>query len=163
MCPHSLHGSKTLINFYIYLEVFQLLQDLQGYMHSRGSQLLKLWLRLSLSERNHFTPQNTRQKIKNKILFLTFSSRRKYKCQEQQKDWVASGLYFQSLEHTSQCFKYIEILLILLFIITFLGHYEAYLQCIHLKNSFLKRLNLENILKLKTIIHRFFSIISLYL
>ena len=34
----SLHGSKTLICFYIYLEVFQLLQDLQECLHLRGSQ-----------------------------------------------------------------------------------------------------------------------------
>lgn len=36
VCPHSLQSSKTFINVYIYLEMFQLLQDLQGYMHSRG-------------------------------------------------------------------------------------------------------------------------------
>lgn len=93
-------------------------------MHSRGSQFLKLWLPVSLSERIHFTPPKTRQRIKNMIHFLLGENIR---TRNSKRAFVASAQHFQSLEHLSQYLEYLQLFLNFLFIISFLGYYKTYL------------------------------------
>lgn len=86
MCPHSLHCSKTLINFYVYLETFQLLQDLQGQVHSRGSQFSTFgYPYLSVGE-TILLPETQSRELKMRSTFSLLPLGRNM-CQEQQKGW----------------------------------------------------------------------------